>query len=97
MSSNDEYFDDATDEHGGYYDADEAYDADDEYGEGQDYLPCPECGVDIFADAVQCPQCGWYVSWDDVGGRTPRGQWWVKTGIAILASGALLYVVLSFF
>ena len=59
-----------------------------------DYLPCPECGEDIYVDAVQCPKCGWYVTWDSPGGRSARWDRVVKIGFGMIAGGVLLYLML---
>ena len=59
-----------------------------------DYLPCPECGAEVYVDAVQCPECGWYITWDSSNGRSPRWDRLVKTGFLIICFGTLAYVVM---
>ena len=29
-----------------------------------DFLPCSECGQDIYEDSVRCPHCGNYITAD---------------------------------
>ncbi len=38
-------------------------------GEGDDTLPCPYCGVEIYEDAEVCPYCGSYIIEQE---RTPK-------------------------
>jgi len=41
-------------------DSDEQWDFDDD--DPSVTVPCPECGADMFEDAIQCPSCKTYVS-----------------------------------
>jgi len=43
-------------------------------------LPCPECGADVYEDAVRCPACGYYIThptsvWHG------RPGWWILLGL----------------
>ena len=43
-------------------------------------LPCPECGADVYEDAVRCPACGNYIThptsvWHG------RPGWWIVLGL----------------
>jgi hypothetical protein len=58
-----------------------------EYPESAEYdddqtetAPCPNCGAEIYEDAVACPVCGTYVTtgssiW------TGRPAWWILLGL----------------
>jgi endogenous inhibitor of DNA gyrase (YacG/DUF329 family) len=54
-------------------------------------VPCPQCGADIYEDAVQCPVCGEYVTH---GTRAWEGRpgWWIALGL--LGIIAVLFVLL---
>jgi hypothetical protein len=69
---------------------------DDEYPEGEEFndetetAPCPQCGAEIYEDAVACPVCGTYVTrsasvWAD------RPGWWIVLGV--LGAIALILVL----
>lgn len=58
-------------------------------------LPCSECGAEIFDDAVQCPQCGWYVTWDAPGGRSPRWDWLIKVGLVLIVLSYVGYAAMA--
>ena len=66
-------------------------DDDREWGETS---PCPECGADIFDDAVQCPQCGWYVTWETASGRSARWDGIVRAGMTLIGIGIVSYALL---
>ena len=82
-------------------DFEDELDYDDEYmgdsDESQSYgvLPCPDCGAEIFDDAVQCPHCGWYVTWDTPGGRSTRWDWLIKVGLILIVLSFVGYAALS--
>ena len=59
-----------------------------------DFLPCENCGEDIYADAVQCPYCGWFLTWESTSGRSPRWERLVQIGMWTLGLGALVYLAL---
>jgi RNA polymerase subunit RPABC4/transcription elongation factor Spt4 len=50
-----------------------------------DYLPCPECGEDVFDDAEQCPHCGQYITFstNPWSGRSPA--WIVIGALGVIA------------
>lgn len=55
-------------------------------------IPCPNCGVDVYEDAVQCPVCGEYIT-PEVGHLwAGRSAWWVLLGL--LGVGAVVWVLL---
>ena len=43
-------------------------------------LPCPECGAEVYEDAVQCPRCGAYLT-HDTNIWSGRPVWWILLGI----------------
>ena len=56
-----------------------------------EYLPCPECGKDIYEDSEQCPYCGSYVTFQ-TRVFAERPTWWVVLGV--LGIVALLFSLL---
>jgi len=66
-----------------YDDLDEpAYPNDDTLDEDRDHTaPCPNCGAEIYDDAVQCPVCGEYLT-NDTSPWSGRPLWWVLLGLA---------------
>jgi len=82
MMDDDAWFDQPGDE----LDDDEYPDEDDLDDETSETLPCPECGAEVYDDAVRCPACGAYITFDT---RPLSGQpaWWIVLGLlaAILA------------
>lgn len=67
----------------------ENYDDDDE----ADTAACPECGAEIYEDAVRCPACGHYVTAGAGGLWVGRSPWWVALALAGIA--AVLWVLLA--
>jgi uncharacterized protein (DUF983 family) len=66
-------------------------DEDDDWSdeEGDDLIPCPYCGEDLYDDAPQCPACGKYLSEED---RPPEKKPpWVLIGIVICLVVALAW------
>ena len=68
----DEWFEQPGDE----FEESEYLDEDDETST----LPCPECGADVYEDAVRCPACGNYIThptsvWHG------RPGWWIVLGL----------------
>ena len=65
-------------------------DSDDE-DELTETVPCPQCGTQVYEDAVQCPICGEYV---DHGANVLAGRplWWIVLGVLGIAA---VIVVLS--
>jgi len=43
-------------------------------------LPCPQCGADVYEDAVQCPHCGNYIT-HDTHVWSGRPLWWIVLGL----------------
>jgi len=66
-----------------YDDLDEReYPDEDELDEdGDDTMPCPNCGAEIYDDAVQCPVCGEYVT-SHAGQWSGRPTWWILLALA---------------
>jgi hypothetical protein len=54
-------------------------------------VPCPECGAEIYEDAVQCPVCGSYVTHAGRNLWSGRPTWWIAVGLlGILATILML-------
>ena len=75
MRCNDMFDDELDDEWSADFDLDE-----DDEGSDSEVLPCPNCGTDVYEDALQCPACGNYISlrprvWSG------RGWWWILLGL----------------
>jgi zinc ribbon protein len=50
-------------------------------------VECPECGAEIYEDAVQCPVCGTYVTHRAGHVWSGRPTWWIAVGVlGILAT-----------
>jgi DNA-directed RNA polymerase subunit RPC12/RpoP len=89
MSSDDFWFEEPGDE----LDDNEYPDEDDEYPDDDETtatVTCPECGAEVYEDAVQCPVCGSYVTyyrrvW------TGRPIWWIV--LALLGVVATIVVL----
>ena len=43
-------------------------------------FPCPECGAEVYEEAVQCPKCGSYITFD-TSPWAGKPTWWVAMGI----------------
>jgi hypothetical protein len=57
-------------------------------------VPCPQCGAEVYEDAVRCPACGSYVI-HDTRVWSGRSGWWILLGLlgivaVILALAGLL-------
>jgi DNA-directed RNA polymerase subunit RPC12/RpoP len=79
MSGDELWFEEAGDELD-----DEEY-PDEQDDEGTETVSCPECGAEVYEDAVRCPICGHYVT-HDTSVWSGRPGWWVLLGlIGILA------------
>jgi ribosomal protein S27E len=80
-------------------DFDEAYDVD--YGDDDDSesltISCPECGAEVYEDAVRCPVCDNYIVAGGHGSLwAGRPAWWIILGMAgIIAVVLLLSGVLA--
>ena len=70
---NDEYPDDE-------YSDDEYPDEDDFDDDLSDTTPCPQCGAEIYEDAVRCPACGTYIT-HDADLWSGRPTWWIILGL----------------
>ena len=53
-------------------------------------VPCPECGAEVYEDAVQCPVCGTYLSAESSPWHG-RPIWWILLGL--VGTGALIYAL----
>lgn len=56
--------------------------------------PCPECGAEVYEDAVQCPVCGNYIThqtriWSG------RPGWWVILGLLGVLAAVLVLAGLA--
>ena len=89
MMGEDERFERPGDE----LDDDEYPDEDDLDDETSETLPCPECGAEVYEDAVRCPACGTYVTFD-TRPRPGRHAWWIILGL-LAALLAILVLVLA--
>ena len=45
------------------------------------YIGCPECGADVYEDALQCPECGFYM---DESSRAALPTHWKLVAVLIL-------------
>lgn len=57
-------------------------------------VPCPQCGAEVYEDAVRCPACGSYIT-HDTRVWSGRSGWWILLGLlglvaAILALAGLI-------
>ena len=53
-------------------------------------VSCPQCGAEVYEDALRCPVCGDYVT-HDTSVWSGRPGWWVLLGlVGILATIAVL-------
>ncbi len=68
-------------------------DPDDE-DDGEDTVPCPLCGGDVYDDAQACPHCGEWIS-ANTHAWSQRRWWWVLLGA--LGIVAVLYSSLHVF
>ena len=85
MSGNDLWFEEPGDElHDEEYPDD---DFDDDYSQT---VACPECGTEVYEDAVQCSVCGSHITHHN-NVFSGRPTWWI-----ILALLGILAVVLVF-
>ena len=69
-------------------DFDDPWDDVDESDES-DWLPCPECGAEIYADAPRCPHCGNYVTFDADSGRPAWAGRAIKITVIVLLAALL--------
>lgn len=72
------------------YPDDDDYDDDDHLSET---VACPECGAEIYEDAVRCPACGQYVTPGAGSLWTGRSPWWILLALAGIA--AVIWVFLT--
>ena len=91
VMSNTEWIDDSDDS----LDDREFPDEDDLDGDGGEYLPCPECGVDIYEDSQRCPYCGSYVTFS-THPFTGRAWWWVALGLLGILSVIVILSIAGF-
>ncbi|MHB1037117.1 MAG: zinc-ribbon domain-containing protein [Pirellulales bacterium] len=79
----DDWSDDADDDE---Y-ADDAFDEDDT----TDTRACPQCGAEVYEDAVECPVCGSYITFS-THAWSGRPGWWIALGIAGIIALILVLV-----
>ena len=66
-------------------DSDE-WDFDDD--EVSEVLPCPNCGAEVYEDALRCPVCGDYITFR-ASVWSGRNWWWIILGILGIAAVVL--------
>ena len=54
---------------------------DDSWDEDDVTVRCPDCGADVYEDALQCPECGWYVT---ATARTELPKHWKIVAVVVL-------------
>jgi hypothetical protein len=59
---------------------DDEFPYDDSDDEPTETVPCPECGAEVYEDAVQCPVCGSYIT-HGAGAWSGRSLWWIILGL----------------
>lgn len=57
-------------------------------------VPCPECGAEIYEDAVRCPICGSYVTHRTTVWSGGRG-WWILLGLVGVLAAILVLAGLA--
>lgn len=57
--------------------------------DGDDSVPCPACGCDVYEDADQCVHCG---EWIIPSATGAAGLHWVWIAAAVLAAGAMIAI-----
>ena len=53
-------------------------------------IPCPNCGCEVYEEALQCPACGEYVT-HSTHALSGRPWWWIILGL--IGIGATIYVL----
>jgi DNA-directed RNA polymerase subunit RPC12/RpoP len=67
---------------------DEEFPEDSDFGDEEpNTIRCPECGAEVYDDAVQCPTCGSYLP-ADTSPWSGRSLWWIVLGL--LGAGAAI-------
>ena len=66
---------------------------DDSDGEATETVPCPQCGAEVYEDAVACPICGAYIT-ADTNIWSGRPLWWVI--LALLGLVATIAALVTF-
>ncbi len=66
-------------------------DLSDEWGESE-WVVCPNCGAEVYEDAVRCPICESYITW---GSNLWSGQswWWVILGLLGIAATCMAIAI----
>ena len=57
--------------------------------DGDDAVPCPACGHDVYEDADQCTHCG---EWIIPSATGAGGLHWVWIAAAVMAAGAMIAI-----
>ncbi len=74
---------------------DEEYFDDSDFGETEpNTIRCPECGAEVYDDAVQCPRCGHYLT-ADTSPWSGRSVWWIVLGLLGVGAGVAALVGLT--
>lgn len=69
------------------------YDSADDDQDGDDTLPCPQCGAEIYADLDHCPRCGhWFTDADRSAHETGL---FASRRVRLIAAALLAIFVLS--
>ena len=68
---------------------DEFPDYDETDDDSTETVPCSQCGIDVYEDAVQCPNCGSYID-TNTSVWAGRPAWWIALGLL-----GLLAVILA--
>jgi len=56
-------------------------------------VPCSQCGIEVYEDAVQCPNCGSYID-THTNVWAGRPAWWVA--LALLGVAAVILVLVGY-
>ena len=56
--------------------------------------PCPECGAEVYEDAVQCPVCGHFIT-HDTHVWSERPAWWILLGVLGVVAAILVLARLA--
>ena len=57
-------------------------------------VSCPECGAEVYEDALRCPVCGNYVT-HDTSVWSGRPGWWVLLGLVGVLAAILVLAGLT--
>jgi hypothetical protein len=92
MSGNEPWFEGPDEPYEDEWDESDDLDEDDE---ATSTLPCPECGADVYEDAVQCPACGNYIT-HPTSVWAGRPGWWILLGLLGAVAAIVVLAGLAF-